>query len=429
MNQITACMVPELELFRPSHIQSCILGHYIEKLRPLNSLQSHLEVIEFVSSGRSLAYLDISNVVLRLVVFLRVKSTQAPLATEYNKTSLIDFPLHSIFSQCEIFLSETSVTKSPHHYAYKTFLDLYTTVPPDSVKSQLAGLLFVPDDTPSSAADCKSWTDRQTPLLRSQRCELMGRLRTDLNNISPPLYLLDNVNFRVRLTLNSPEFYLWSKERDPDIELVIQEAELHCKYFQISPELSLGIERMLTQQNARYPFRSTQIKTFIHPALSELINIPVAFSGKLPESIICTFVKSSDFSGNVQSNPLYFPHSNITELAAYCNGVERKFEFDMTTAQGCTSAMRSLYDQLGMSEDGPSNLYSIGRLKNGHFAVAFDFTLDESAGGPSQNLDMNGTIRIQGKLKAALDHTLVVMIYAEFRSCIEITAAREVILL
>lgn len=421
-------MVPELELFRSRHIQSCILGHYVDRVRPLNSLQSNLEVIEFVSSGRNLAYLDITNLVLRLSVYMRTKSTKAALGAGDDKFSLVDFPLHSIFSQCEIFLSEQCVTKSPHNYGYQVYFNLFASACSDAVDTQLQGILFCPDDRPDNADNCTSWTKRQSPLLRSQRCELIGRLRSDFNNMQPALYLLDNVNVRVRLTLQPDKFYLWCKEADPDVELVVEEAELLCKYFQVAPDLALSVERMLTQQNARYPFTSTQIKTYVHPALSENISIPVAFSGKLPSLAIITFLKSSDYSGNAQTNPFYFPHCDVTSLSAFCNGVERKFEFNMGVPQGCTAAMRSLYQQLGhVSEDGSGNQFSIKRLRAGHFACAFNFSLDESS-GPAQNLDMNGTIRIQGQLKKTLDHALIIMIYAEFHSCVEITAAREVIL-
>lgn len=432
-SNIEPCMIPELELFSKKNVQTCITGCYVDKIKPLNSVESHVDELEFVTSGRALSYCDVNNMVLRVVIYFRKKCDKSNLEAGDVDTSVIDFPLHSIFSKVELFLAETSVIKSPHNYPYKVFFDLATTACKDAVATQLQSILCYPDDRPDSAAHCTSWGKRQAPLLRSQKCELVGRLRTDFNNIEPHLYLLDNISIRLRLTMHSPDFYLWTKSDaagGPDVELCIQDAELHLKYFNISTDLSLGIERMLAQQNARYYFKSTQIKTFIHPALTEIISIPVCQTGRLPSLIILSIVRSADYAGNIKTNPFYFPAEGVSELSFFCNGVERRFQCNMSDAQGCTSVFRSLYDQTGhYSEEASGNMYTIQSLKSGHFACAVDFTPDQSGAGPSQNLDSSGSIRIQGKLKAALDHSLLILVYAEFPSCVEISAAREVFLL
>ena len=281
-----------------------------------------------------------------------------------------------------------------------------------------------------SAQNCTSWTKRQSRFALSQKCELIGRLRTDFNNLHPRLYLIDNVPLRVKLNFNPQEFYLWSKSMPCEEEIVISEADLFLKYYNVTPDVSLAVERTLLSQPARYNFLSTQIRTFVHPANSELLNLPLCFSGKLPSLVILTFVRSSDLSGGYLKNPFYFPHCGIQELSFFCNGVERKFEMDMSEPQHCTSVLKSLYHQLGYrKEETCGNLFTIERLKKGFFFCAMDFTFDESGSGPSQNLDLSGSIRITGKLKQTLDHSLCVLLYAFFPSCVEINAAREVVLI
>lgn len=426
---LVPCMVPELEVFSKKKVQTVITGHYTERLRPLNSLSNNLECLEFISVGRPLGYLDVSDMVLRLVIQLRKSANQAKLGENDKNSSVVDNTLHSLFSSVEIFLSETPVTKSPHYYAYKSLIDLYCTTTSDARDSQLQSMLFTTDDRPDSAANCTGWTTRQSKLLKSQKCELMGRLRSDFNNLKPKLYLIDNVPVRIKLNLNPQEFFMWSKSEQCAEELVISEADLFLKYYTVTPEVSLAVERTLLSQPARYNFMSTQIRTHVHPAQSELINLPMCFSGKLPSLLILTFVKSANFAGSVATNPFLFPHCGLTELSFFCNGSEKKFELDMSDTQHCTSVLRSLYHQLGYrNEESFGNLFTIDRLKNGFFFVATDLTFDESGSGPSQNLDLTGSVRITGKLKAPLDHTLCVLLYAFFPSCVEINAAREVTL-
>ena len=429
---LVPCIIPELELFSKKKVQTVVTGHYTERLRPLNSLSNNLECLEFVSAGRPLGYLDVSDMNLRLVVQLRKVRDQAALKNvdADKNTSVVDNLLHSMFNSVEIFLSETPVTKSPHYYAYKALIDLYSSTSSDARSSQLEAALFCPDDKPESAQNCTSWTKRQSRLLLSQKCELFGRLRSDFNNLQPRLYLIDNVPLRVKLNLNPQEFFLWSKTEPCNEELVISEADLFLKYYNVTPDVSLAVERTLLSQPARYNFMSTQIRTFVHPAQSELINLPLCFSGKLPSLVILTFVKSGDLAGGFTKNPFYFPHSNLRELSFFCNGVERKFEMDMSATQHCTSVLKSLYHQLGYrKEETSGNLFTLDRLRNGFFFCAADFTFDESGSGPSQNLDLSGSIRITGKLKAPLDHSLCVLLYAFFPSCVEINAAREVVLI
>jgi hypothetical protein len=358
---IVPCMIPELEVFNQKKIQTVVTGHYTERLRPLNSLSNGLETLEFVSPGKPLGYLDVSDMVLRLVVQLRKTVGQARLtdvAADKN-TSVVDNLLHSMFSSVEIFLSETPVTKSPHHYAYKALIDLYSSTTSDARESQLQALLFCPDDRPDAAQNCSSWTKRQERLLKSQKCELMGRLRSDFNNLKPRLYLIDNVPVRVKLNLNPQEFFLWSKTSPCNEELVIHEADLLLKYYNVTPDVSLAVERTLLSQPARYNFMSTQIRTFVHPPSTELINLPSCFSGKLPSLVILSFIKSADFVGSVTKNPFYFPNSGIKELSFFCNGVEKKFEMDMMESQRCTSVLKSL---LTNSDTATRNLLGVYSL-------------------------------------------------------------------
>ena len=113
---------------------------------------------------------------------------------------------------------------------------------------------------------------------------------------------------------------------------------------------------------------STQITTFVHPRESELINVHLCSSRKLPSLVILTFVKSGDLACGVTKSPFYFPHSKLRELSFFCNGVERKFEMDISGTQHCTSVLKSLYHQLGYrKEEISGNLFTLDRLRNGFF--------------------------------------------------------------
>jgi len=328
-----------------------------------------------------------------------------------------------------VYLSEQPVTKSPHLYHYKTILDLHTSTDTNGRGGMLSSLLYNPDSAAGAAG--VPWAARQAPFLKSNRVELMGRLRPDVCHMEDGAYILDNVPIRVRLTLNPQDLYMWSNATDGSRGRInFHDCELHIPYYIGNPELSLGLEQALTQQAATYRFRGTQLKTFLHPANSPNLHIPVAFSGKLPTSILLTTVSAASFNGTQTSNPFVFWNCGIQELSFYCNGVERRYLMNVDLPYGCTSVMRSLYTELGMEyEETSGHVYNMSNFTKGKFACAVDLTIDHSNGGPSQNVQEYGTVSIQGRLKTGLTEAVVIILYAKYDSVLEINASREVTVL
>ncbi|XP_034234736.1 uncharacterized protein LOC117641480 [Thrips palmi] len=421
------CMIPQLELFKKKPVQSCITGRILQKLKPLSALPERPDVIEFLCPGRPMHYMDINNICLRLNVTMK-KENGNNLDGHNDDVSVIDAPLHSMFSQCEVFLSEVPVTKSPHLYHYKAILDLHTGSDANGRDGLLATSLYIPDEYPASEEG--PWGKRMTPFRRSKKVELLGRLRPDVCHMEDGAYILDNVPIRVRLTLNPQEVYLWANAAGETAKMVFNDAELQIPYYVGTPELSLGMEQMLSQQPATYRFKGTQLRTFLHPAQSPNINIPIAVSGKLPTSLLLTVVEASHYNGTLRTNPFHFPHSGLEEISFICNGHERRFVMDGDNPYGCTSMLRSLYTELGLEhEESSGHVYDMNNFTTGKFACAVDLTVDHSGGGPSQTLQEYGTVSIQGRLKAPLPHALCIILYAKYDSVLEINASREVTVL
>lgn len=423
------CMVSQMDFFKRKPVQTCITGRMIQKLKPLSALPEVPDVIEFTCPGRALHYMDINNMALRLTVSMRL-ANGAVMAEADKDVSVIDAPLHTLFSQCEVFLSETPVTKSPHLYHYKALLDLHTLADSNARKGMLTSSLYIPDWTGANAEATSPWSMRQAPFLKSEKVELMGKLRPDICYLDDGAYILDNVPIRVRLTLNPPEVYLWADKEDKWGKLLIHDAELNIPYLVGSPDLSLGIEQMLSQQPATYRFKGSQIKTFLHQAGSVNLSIPVAFSGKLPTSILLVPVMASNFNGSKMKNPFHFPHCGFQEISFICNGTERRFVMDAAKPFRCTSLLRSLYTEMGMDcEEASGNAYSMTSIQECRFACAVDLTIDGTGSGPSQNLQEFGTVSIQGRLSAALGEAACIILYAKYDSVLEINASREVVVL
>ena len=423
-------MIPEMEFFKKKAVQTCLTGRTIQKLKPLSALPEQPDIIEFLLPGRPQHFLDLNNLTLRLVVSM-VSAAGLPLEDADDKVGIVDAPLHSFFSQVEVFLSEQPVTKSAHLYHYKSICDLYLASDGPGRKGMMSTFLCVPDAAPSAVDGTNaSWKTRQEPFLKSSQVELIGKLRADICQLEDGAFILDNVPLRVRLTLNPKDVYLWSSAADKDAKILFHDAELSVPYFVANPELSLGLEQMLATQPATYRFKSSQLKTFLHPAFSPNLNIPIAFSGRLPTSVVLAAVKASDYNGSKTTNPFNFVHCGFEELTFNCNGSERTYKLNTARPYGCTSVLRSLYTELGMDyEETSGHVISMKNITNGKFMVALDLTLDRSGSGPSQNLSDFGTVSVHGRLKEPLNHAICILLYAKFDSVMEISGSREVVVL
>lgn len=423
-----ACMIPQMDFFKKKPVQACVTSRNVQKLKPLSALPESPDVIEFLCPGRPLNFLDINNIVLRVVVSMR-KNDGAALVAADNHLFICDAPLHSMFSQCEIFLSEQPVTKSPHLYHYKSILDLNASSSLDGRRGMLSSMLYMPDAF-GLEDDAATWRERQRPFLLSQRVELLGKLRADVCQMEDGLYILDNVPLRVRLTLNPNSVYMWTDDAAHTGKMVFHDAELHVPYYVGNPEHSLGLEQALSAQPATYRFKQTQLKTFLHPAQSPNLHIPIAFSGKLPTSIVLTAVAATNYNGSWATNPYEFPHCGFQELSFSANGVERRYVMDPDTPYGCTSVLRSMYTELGMDcEEVCGSAYTMSSIRTGKFACAVDLTVDHTGSGPSQNVAEYGTVSIQGRLKNALNYAVCIILYAKYDGVMEINSSREVTVL
>lgn len=421
------CMIPQLDVHKKKPVQACITSRVLEKIRPVSALPEKPDVIEFVSPGRPLHYMDINNLVVRLVVGLK-DGNGAVIKDSSEHYSVADVTLHSLTSQCEVFLSEEMVTKSPHLYNYKSVLDIYTTAGRDAREGPLSTVIVIPDKTGTDTSAGGGWAKRASIFNNSERVELMGRLRADVCKLEDDAYILDNVPLRVKLTLAPQSFYLWTKDAaHVDAQMVFYDAELHVPYYVGQPEMAIGLDMSLTHQPIAYQFKSTQLKVFIHPSHSPNLTIPVAFSGKLPSTVLFTMVDAANFNGNMTTNPYNFIHSDMQELSFFCNGVERRFLMNMDVPQGCSTVLRSLYTDLGHDvEESGGTVLNVESLRNGKFMCAVDLTVDQS-GSMNQNLDLFGNVGVSARFKTAPTKAMCVILYAKYDSTLEINSARRAI--
>ena len=177
------CMKSELDLFSLAPTQISVESSSYGEYYPLTSLLDGSS-IEFDVNGSGDDYLDLNN------TFLHVKAK----ITQANGNNLpaddvvapINYFMHSLFSQVDIYLNGTQITSSTNTYPYRSILESMLSYGEDTKKIQLASALFYKDgairmdaitvdDTANSG-----FLSRRALTRQSRVIDMMGRIHADI---------------------------------------------------------------------------------------------------------------------------------------------------------------------------------------------------------------------------------------------------------
>lgn len=111
---------------------------------------------------------------------------------------------------------------------------------------------------------------RKALIAESAEFELIGRLHADMLNQHK--YLLNNVDLRIVLSLQRPEFY--ALEADTLTSKVkITDATLYINHVTISPSILVAHENVLARTNAVYPYTRVEVKSYTVPVGSTSLSL------------------------------------------------------------------------------------------------------------------------------------------------------------
>lgn len=426
-----SCMLSNLDLFSNRPVQECISSKFEITLQPISSIGTNPTHIEFYAPPLAGCFLDLSRIRHRWMLKM-VKSNGENLTAQDVNCSVIPNLPDGMISHAQISLNEKDTSLFPELYDTKSMVMILTRMNDAALKSQQEKALCTLDET-SDGAGGAAWLARLRAFALSKPVEVVSRLRADICSPKNNLLLLDQVSFRLKLQLHEQSHYLWSLVSPAPVSMQILQAELKLPYVRVHSELQIGIEMTLARMNAKYFFKSCQIKSFALPAQSQQLSLNNVFSGSLPPLFCMSFVPTANFLGSVRTTPYAFKHCNVTRLSIFVNDVEYKYTCDFSHNHNFSLIYDSIFQALGMDtqELEQGNQINLQRFKNGIcFFVMQDLTPDSSANaGHQMNLNVSGTLSIHAQFAEPLAEGITVLAIAETDRCVEINQSREVIVL
>lgn len=421
------CIKSELDLFQPRHIQTSITKSEEIGYKPLTSLENQ-SVIEFSIQGNADTYIDLSSINLCLKVQMTKSDGTKYKTTDINQPAPVNNVIHSLFRQVNIALNGKSINSSDGNYSYRAYIESLLNYGDDAYKTHMELACWSSDlKNLDNLSELEGATKRQALFNNSAIVELYGKIHADMLN--QPLLLLNNVDLRVTLTLNKPEFYLITENNDDTSLIKILEATLYVKHCTINTDILIAHHKTLEYTNAKYHYKRCEIKSFTIPENGKSLNLNNIVLGQLPSSLIFFMVDNDAYTGTRKKNPFNFKHNKIESVSLYVNGVltpNESIKTDFNSDQ-YSRAYASLFSATGILHTIQGNMISKDMFKNGYFMLAYDLTADMSGNSNCGSLTNNGNLRLEARFDAPIPTTISCLIFLEYDATLEIDKNRNII--
>ncbi|KAM9795148.1 uncharacterized protein F54H12.2-like [Neosynchiropus ocellatus] len=384
--------------------------------------------IEFFIPGDGEKYLDLNDTLL--YVRLKITTVDGGVLANDADVGLINYPLNTIFSQCDIVLGERLISQSSATHPYRSMIETLLNFSEDTLKSQFSAGLFY-KDTPGNmdSADATNGPNaglnsRARFTTRSREVELFGPLHGDI--FFCERLLLNSVDLRIKLTRANDAFCLMGAE-DSTFRLKITGASLFVKKVTVSPAVRLGHAAALLKGNALYPLSRVTVKTYSIPERSRICNQENLFLGNIPKYVVLGMVHHDAFTGKRDLSPFNFYHHDVEYLALCQDGrqipakaFQPKFNDGM--------AVREFYNMYLATGRYLKDLpLCIDREEFTQGYSLFVFQLSAADDSEALSTVSNGSLRLEMRFRVALPHTVTLIVYACYDSILEIDAKRQVL--
>jgi len=426
------CAKSELDLFSVPPTQTSIeTGSFVE-CRSIASLDNNAAPIEFDVSSSGEDYMDLANSYLHIKVKI-VKENGNDLAVT-DGVGPVNNLLHSLFSQVDVSLNGTSITKSSDSYPYRAYLENLLSFGPAAKKYQLTAAVFYKDepgkmDKPNPLAGDgernSGHARRALFTAESKEVDLVGRLHSDI--FFQSRYMLNEVTVKIKLTRSKDSFCLMS-DAGAAFKVYITGAAMVIRKVKISPSVYIAHAKTMEQGTAKYPIRRVICKSFTIPSGFVNVTQEKLFSGQLPTRIVLACVDNKAFNGDFARNPFNFQHFGLSGISVYLDGQQtgiKPLELNYSRGQYVTSFM-SLFSGTGKENQDEGNDLDRTDFAKGYAVYVFDLTPD-LVESESFTLIKSGSVRVDMSFDTATSNTITVLAYAEFENIIEIDRNRNVV--
>lgn len=411
----------QCDLFSTPPTDTSVESSFYCEYKPSVNIQDCDAKLEFKINGNSNQYIDFSDSFLYLK--LKVVNEDGSDLNASDDVSTTNNFLHSLFSQCEVYITNKLFEHANNCYGVKSYIETLLSYGNDHLNSQAKCALFIKDTKGCEASDTNTgYKERKEYIAKSKVIELCDRLKLDICHFDR--YLLNNTSFVVSLTRARDNFALLAPSLNPTIKIL--DASFYVRKQNLFPSIILSHQKLLESgNNARYSFKSTSLKFFSIPTGNQSFTEENIFQGTLPSRIIIGLVNGGAFAGNYKLNPYRFESFALNFISVTVNNIPIPIKaLNIDFAKNLSLLpYYLLFPNIGISSKDSGIIIQRDEYEDGNCLFAFDF---EPIDNPSTlSLEKTGTVRLELQFSTALTASVNCVVYSEHQKLLEIDNFRN----
>ena len=409
MNHIE-CLKSEMEIFLPPPSQNTYEDSYTVEYRPVQTINETSGPIQFSITPSPYSYTDLSQTYLYLECRITQKGNLD--LTADNNVAMLNYGLHSMFSELDVRFNNKKVGSTGSNYAYRSIIEATLNYGTDAKNSHLQSSGYYKDEAGKmDSPDNSGFTIRLHSAKLSRTINFFGRLHGDVFNMSR--LVKDDVNITIKLERNKNQFILMSDSKS-EYELRVVNPVLVVRKVKIKPSILQAHALAIQKQPAKYPVTTVEVTSHTLTKGAREVSIDNLCPTALPNRVVIGFVDSDAYSGALNKNPYNFQHFDITEISLAVDNNDVAYsplELDFKNNK-YTRAYYSLFIGLDRGGLDIGNSISLTEYANGYTLFAFDLSPDKT-NGEIFNLLKRGNLRLKVKFGTQLGDAKMCIIYTE----------------
>ena len=425
-------------------IETSIESTYVDKFYPVNSFEQDL-FIEFRIPKTLGVFTDLSNIHIQFQLQVKKQIGASGNWSPRVKTAVGDHydiansSAYSIFKHATLDFNNVQV-QNIDNYSLNSYIKLITNFPSEEylklgkllhlenyeeIKEELA------DDTYFENLEQNSPIYKRLLELRNNGVFLRAPLLLDVTKISS--YLLDGIDFIIRINLHDPSFVFHTFQYKPSASsglkfyYELSEVSLHVKRIKPSQNSYNALQKSLLPQNNNtpsidYPFVSQLSKQYHIPQGLDQYIIDLPFSNRIPEKIFLAFQTHKAFNTrDYKTNGLYLSHLNLKNIFITINSsTVFNINCDFTKKD-----VAELYHTLLSCLD-ENHLITLDKFCNGGTLLGFPLTNSNEESSISSPI--YGVLRIVLTFDRALSQSAVIYLLGDVLSVLSVNYNRDIFL-
>lgn len=381
--------------------------------------------IEFRINGIPGSFIDLASLLLELVVKPVNVKDGSDVGGDVN-IALVNGLSNTLFKSVSVFINEKMVESNPL-YNYTAYMKFLKSMNANNINT-IGKCGFFYDDE-NSAGVTKTYAADTFTTATNIEHKLMSSIKSDgvatcfpllLDIASLDMYLLDNVDVRIRLETASNAWLIKSNSNPSGITLNINKAKLWVDRVTPHYNALTALNHSLTMKPLEYIFQKQLHKTYVVGTGESSIMIDQPFAMCIPEKLNMVILDMASFSGLSTQNGLYFNHCNLTNIHITVNGATA-YNISPAFPNNYTQCYYETQKSVGIDKD---NMLSFSAYKSGRSLFSFNFINEPVE--ETLPIEVSANLRLSLRFAASLTSPHVIILVAETTGLLSVDNQRNV---